>query len=1254
MRTFTLTIRRVRDAYRVIAETSESGLAAATRVDEPFVLDITSLPKSRTAGMSHDAVLGYGTTLGNATFVGKVGEAMQRAQSRADQAGEALHVLLAIEDADLVALRWERLCGRLDGGWQFLRLQQRTPFSFSLPSENDKHYPAISRTDLRALVVVANLGSTRPYGLADFDASETVKSIRGALGDVPCTVLANDGVDQVESADGLPTLDEICECITKERYSILHVVCHGQFKGAEYEANELKSPAETYLFLRKSGQIDPSRPDDHVHRVSATEFVHRLRMLQGARGLPHLTFLCSCDTASPEAEQGLGGLGQRLVRELGMPAVIAMTEPVAISLSERLSAKFYERLHEHGSVDQALSEASASVTGHGYVLVPELFSRLAGRKLFDEIGPLTTGQWEYGLRQVLELVVDRAPVLKGQVDDLSDRARLALEIRKRTEHLPDQSDEMRRAEDVLRSAQATLNELCQDFLEDSFDHVAKGLPLAVSEYDGRCPFPGLGAFDAVRDEQGKIQEDFRPFFFGREKLTEEILRLHEAHRFVAVLGGSGSGKSSLVRAGLLTELRKERPDLRAIVFPPGRDPLARLETELTNTSQPDIIVVDQFEELFTLCPDIEQRKSFLETLLPLRKQCAVVITMRADFLGECVDHDELYQLLDADEKHLKILQPLKGNDLRNAMEAQSNAVKLQFEPGLAARIFEDIENEPGAMPLLQHCLRQLWQFRHGRWLKWSRYEYDERKFNATRGYQHVGGVTRAISRTAEDVYRNLSQEERGLLPFIFERLTRIDADTTELEQRRDTRRREDLGQLTWKGGDPYLTKSVVTRLADAKLVTTTQRNISLNKDEEVSVTEVEVSHEALIQHWKRLQGWLNDARDTARLVDRIRRDAVLHNSTDPPSQDNLTLRGAVLGDASALLGIRPPRLSEDEAEFVVACLAKQKQEEQDRVKDAEEKARLANEASQAEKGRRKIAQILTTISVSLLVVSIIVSIMLGKQSEKNRKLAQKNEGLLKDANQSLREWDSMYAIPRCEIYCEVRTSGDGHVSVRLEGNRAPHVPTPEKPSLSLTECINLMEEIPRLRDLIIVKVPLDHSHFRQIAKLNQLTTLHISEVDATDETIALIRPLSQLRSLLLNDQRLTGGCLKTISNFRQLEYLYASDMNLPQGSLRPLVNMQALSTLDLAGTNVTGADIAQLHELRSLRKLILGRTSVAESVIISLLCRNKKLSVHKPDTTWLLGSEVTDSYMINTWPRLTPNCRDIEFPRGSSLPAPAP
>src|SRR5690606_6237223 len=113
-----------------------------------------------------------------------------------------------------------------------------------------------------------------------------------ALGDIATTVLACDGSQAVAGTDGLPTLDAICERITNERPTMLHLVCHGMYREAEQE---------TFLFLHQAGSTDLQRPDGHVQRISATQLIARLRTLQAARGLPHLTFLCSCDTAAPEA-----------------------------------------------------------------------------------------------------------------------------------------------------------------------------------------------------------------------------------------------------------------------------------------------------------------------------------------------------------------------------------------------------------------------------------------------------------------------------------------------------------------------------------------------------------------------------------------------------------------------------------------------------------------------------------------------------------------------------------------------------------------------------------------------------------------------------------------------------------------------------------------------------------------------------------------------------------------------------------------
>ncbi|MBV8381009.1 MAG: CHAT domain-containing protein [Planctomycetaceae bacterium] len=905
---------------KVIAESSEPGITAAVRTESVLVLDVSRLPDVPTGYSDRAGLLAYGTALGQAVFAGGVGRAFQRAQRGAEAANDVLHVLLSVEEDELKTLRWERMCGELDGTWQFLRLQQRTPFSLHLPSVVDRRYPGISRADLKALVVVANLGPTRPYGLAEFDAAATVRGVREALGEIGATVLACDGAEGVAGCDGLPMLDEICARITAERYPILHLVCHAKY---------FENVGETYLFLRKPADAGRMGLDDLVHRVPASEFLSRLGMLQSARGLPHLAFLCCCDSAAPEAARVLGGLGQRLVFELGMPAVVGMTEPMAISFAGQLARTFYERLRVHGAVDLALDEACAGVAGHGHVLIPMLFSRLAGRTLFDIIGPLTTGEWEVGLRRLSTLIDERAPVLKERFEGLRRRVLPALEVRKATESRTDDLSSSRQTAETLAISQADLNEICQDFLADSFDSLARGLPLAEPSYDGRCPFPGLGVFD-------KTQEgDFRPFFFGREALTQEVHQILKERRFVAILGGSGTGKSSLVRAGLLEAMRKENQGLKSVVFPPGRDPLARLELELISIPDPDVIVVDQFEELFTLVADgpeaaagerktaVQKRREFLTRLLPLRERCLIVVTLRADFLTECAEYDELYTLLDADQKYLKLLQPLRGNELRDVMERQANATNLQFEPGLAARIFQDIESEPGAMPLLQHCLRQLWQFRHGRWLRLAEYVNDDR----------VGGVKGAISRTAEDAYRRMSLDDQAVLPYIFERLARIDTDAVEPEYRRDTRRREELAQLTPDGGDPEATKRVVTRLADAKLLVTSQ-------SPETGETEVEVAHEVLIRHWDKLRKWLDAARDTARLVERIRSDST-HYFDSKASPDNLTLRGTVLEDAERLIDSKPPRLSSPEVQFIRLCRAYDRERRDHELRTARTRLRLA-------------------------------------------------------------------------------------------------------------------------------------------------------------------------------------------------------------------------------------------------------------------------------------------------------------------------
>jgi hypothetical protein len=251
MNTFEITVQRKAAAgWPVVAEQTASGVFLPARAEGLLEADLEEL---RTQLLSQASAKDYGTLLGRALFRDDVRDAFGQALPRGD---DRLHVLLFVEDAELKGLRWERLCAPLDGGWDFLALNQRVPFSLYLPSTTDQRFPPIGRRDLRALVVVANPQGLKEYRLALFDAAAAVAGVRASLGSIPSDVLA-----AVPGAVGPPTLDALCERITAERYTLLHVVAHGQFKPAD---------GETVLFLANAeNQVDPVPGAVHPVREQA-------------------------------------------------------------------------------------------------------------------------------------------------------------------------------------------------------------------------------------------------------------------------------------------------------------------------------------------------------------------------------------------------------------------------------------------------------------------------------------------------------------------------------------------------------------------------------------------------------------------------------------------------------------------------------------------------------------------------------------------------------------------------------------------------------------------------------------------------------------------------------------------------------------------------------------------------------------------------------------------------------------------------
>jgi WD40 repeat protein/DNA-binding SARP family transcriptional activator len=375
----------------------------------------------------------------------------------------------------------------------------------------------------------------------------------------------------------------------------------------------------------------------------------------------------------------------------------------------------------------------------------------------------------------------------------------------------------------LRSAEA---ELSGDLL------ALRALDERVRRYSGDereaplaavCPFLGLATFDAAHAE----------YFFGRERLVAELVARLVGSPLLAVIGPSGSGKSSAVRAGLLPALSggalpgSER--WRQALMRPGQHPLAQLERVLPEDRA--LLAVDQFEEVFTVCRDEGERTAFLDALVELGedhdRDVQVVIAMRADFYGRCAAHDRLARLVGANQV---LVGPMRRDELRRAIEEPARRVGLHVEPALTDALIADVLDQPGGLPLLSAALLEQWREREGRVMRRA-------------AYDRTGGVRGAVGRLAEQTYASLSEPERRAARGILLRLA--DADEHDAAF---VRRRMPLDELD---RDEH-TAAALTALVDSRLVTADGETL-------------EVAHEALLREWPRLRGWLEEDAEGRRL-----------------------------------------------------------------------------------------------------------------------------------------------------------------------------------------------------------------------------------------------------------------------------------------------------------------------------------------------------------------------------------------------------
>jgi energy-coupling factor transporter ATP-binding protein EcfA2 len=345
-------------------------------------------------------------------------------------------------------------------------------------------------------------------------------------------------------------------------------------------------------------------------------------------------------------------------------------------------------------------------------------------------------------------------------------------------------------------------------------------------------------------------------------------------RFLAVVGPSGSGKSSLVKAGLIPALwRGELPGSERwfiVEMLPGARPLDELEVALIRvaTNRTDylkeqlqrdkhglqriaqlilpedgsdlVVVIDQFEEVFTLLEDEAARIHFLNLIHAAvsdpRGRVRIIITLRADFYDRPLHYPEFGELL---RSRMETILPLSADGLERAIVRPAEQVGVTFEPGLVASIIEEVNYQPGALPLLQYALTELFEQRQGRLLT------DE-------AYQMIGRTVGALAKRAEQTYNELTSEGQEAARQMFLRLVTLG------EGVEDTRRRVARSELLGIASDSELIDEVIDTFANYRL-------LSLDHDPATRTPTVEVAHEALLREWERLRSWLNESRDEIKL-----------------------------------------------------------------------------------------------------------------------------------------------------------------------------------------------------------------------------------------------------------------------------------------------------------------------------------------------------------------------------------------------------
>ena len=488
-----------------------------------------------------------------------------------------------------------------------------------------------------------------------------------------------------------------------------------------------------------------------------------------------------------------------------------------------------------------------------------------------------------------------------------------------------------------------------------------------------CPYRGLSAF----------QSDDAERFFGREDMIADLLHRLRTAKVLVVGGASGSGKSSLIRAGVIPSLRQGRisgsENWRIELFTPGRDamselffrlrgsqgnPKVRLEEFISRpttarqvlqdaNNEPLLLVIDQFEELFTL-NDKNVAGDFVDALAaitdPADSTVRIILTIRADFYEKCAT---IPWLAEAVSRNQVLVGPMTSNDLRRVIVEPARRAGIYVEQHLVDAIVSEAGSDAGVLPLISHALVETWSRRLGSTLTYE-------------GYRSSGGMAGAIRQTADDIFDNSfgREEQKVAKRLLLSLLTPGDGGA-------DTRRilaREDLQ------GDPdaKVMEKVVKRLTEARLLT-------------VDNETVQITHEALLRSWPRLSRWIERSRNDLRL--RLRVVQMAEEWIEAERDEDMLLSGARLGYILEWFEKYKDKTGAKEQEFLQA---------------SSEREKATKEAANERQAKRRRLQILAVVMLAILAVgATTASFVAFNQSRHAQENAARADAATLVANDSL-------------------------------------------------------------------------------------------------------------------------------------------------------------------------------------------------------------------------------------------------------------